>query len=102
MQIDENSNGKRIRMNIGDTLELHLAENPSTGYTWTSTQAHEPVLVEKDRAMEGAGGPPGKPARRRIHFEAVHPGTAELELHYRRPWEKKDPARTFKVHVEVK
>ena len=102
VQIDEKSNGKRIQLKVGDTLEIHLGENASTGFTWTSTQAHEPVLTEKDRTVEGVAGRPGSPGQRHIHYEAVHPGTAEVELHYRRPWEKKDPARTFKLHVEVK
>jgi predicted secreted protein len=37
-----------------------------------------------------------------FRFQAVA-GTSDLELHYKRPFEKdKKPAKTFKVTVEVK
>ena len=101
VQADDSFNGRQVELNVGETLELSLSENASTGFRWMvpPESAHK---FEKQLA-EGAGGPPGKPGIRHFYFEALEPGTVELELDYRRPWEAgKPPARKFKLRVRIR
>jgi inhibitor of cysteine peptidase len=107
VQVDERFNGRQVELRVGDTLQISLSENASTGFQWTipaeSAQKLEKVLHEHTSSVEGAGGPPGKPGVRHFQFEAFAPGTVELELQYRRPWETGPPAgRSFNLQVSVR
>ena len=107
VQADETFNGRQVGIHIGETLVISLSENASTGYHWLipPEAAHnfETILQEGRPAAEGTAGTPGKPGVRRFCFEALRPGTVELELHYRRAWETaKPPARKFKLRIRVR
>jgi inhibitor of cysteine peptidase len=106
MQVDESDNGRRVLLHVGETLEIRLSENASTGYQWAVSS--EPAVTEKifrprAQVAEGPSGPPGKSGFRHLYFDAVGTGSADLELEYRRPWESKTsrPARRFKIFVRV-
>ena len=106
-QVDESFNGRQIELHVGQTLVISLSENASTGFRWISPpkSVHdlEKILYERKPAVEGAAGPLGKPGVRHFSFEAFKRGTADLELHYRRPWETaKPPARKFKLRIRVR
>jgi predicted secreted protein len=106
VQADDSFNRGQVALHVGETLDLSLSENASTGFQWVTSpeSAHkvEKVLHQRVTDAEGAAVPPGKPGVRHFRFEAIEPGTVELELHYRRPWEASKPAaRTFKLHVSV-
>ena len=101
--IEEGSAARHVALTPGEILEIRLAENATTGYQWTW---HAPEILrqkETEEAGSDAKGPPGRGRTRRIQFEAVAPGRAELLMEYRRPWEKADvaPARVLRLDVEV-
>jgi inhibitor of cysteine peptidase len=105
--VDESSDGIEVVLQVGETLEIKLSENGSTGYKWTAP--HEPkstfdnILRERKQRVEAADGPVGSPGVRYLDFEAIGTGTASLELQYRRPWEKdKPPVRRFRLNVRVR
>jgi inhibitor of cysteine peptidase len=107
VQVDDSFNGRQVELHVGETLEISLSENASTGFQWMappeSAHKFEKILHQEKPAAEGEGGPPGKPGVRHFYFQAIEPGTAELELHYRRPWEAaKPPARKFKLRIRVR
>jgi inhibitor of cysteine peptidase len=107
VQADDTFNGRQVELRAGETLAITLSENASTGFRWIvapeSARKFEKVLREKETSAEGTAGPPGTPGIRRFYFEASAPGTVDLELHYRRPWETgKPPARKFKLHIHVR
>jgi len=106
MKVDDSFNGRHIKLRVGETLELSLSENASTGFRWTippeSVRKMDKILHERGQAAEGAAVTPGKPGTRHFNFEALAPGAVELELDYRRPWETdKPPARKFKLRIRV-
>ena len=106
MRIDEKSDGREMNMRLGESLEITLSENASTGFRWGIPEALKnnlaPVLREREETVEAPAGPPGRSGMRHLFFEAVQAGTAEIEIHYGRPWEKDtEPARRFKVRVVV-
>jgi len=95
--------GRRVALRTGDALELALAENPSTGYSWQIVSSGEPALrpdgeptFKADGALHGSGGTSTR------RFRAAAEGTSTLKLVYRRPWEKNvAPAATFEVTIAV-
>jgi inhibitor of cysteine peptidase len=107
VRADDSFNGHQVELQVGETLEISLSENASTGFRWMAPPAFQrglgKILHAAEPVPEAASGPPGKPGVRRFSFEAVHPGTVELELYYRRPWETaQPPARKFQIRVRVR
>jgi inhibitor of cysteine peptidase len=103
---DESSNGQEVTLHPGDTLNIQLGENASTGYRWSVTEESKrswnQTIRERDETVDAPAGPPGQPGVRHLFFDAVEAGTAQIEIDYARPWEKgKPPARTFRLRVQV-
>jgi predicted secreted protein len=104
--ITEEANGKEIELAVGESFELVLPENRTTGYKWKELPSYEPGItferVKEDnlpRSAQGnliAGG--GRPARWR--GRAIQEGTAVLELQCVGPAQQLD--KTFKVTLRVK
>ncbi|MBI5157338.1 MAG: protease inhibitor I42 family protein [Acidimicrobiia bacterium] len=100
--IDQGADGSTMTMKVGETLEVALVGNPSTGYIWEPVGLDESILqwtgvrrFEPDSTLVGA------PGTIRLTFEALAPGTLTLELVYHRSFETADPAGTFTVTLHV-
>ncbi len=106
LTITEDANGKEVELAVGDSFELQLPENRTTGYKWKEVPTYQPVLtfarVREDnlpRTAEGrliAGG--GRSGRWQGH--AIREGTAILELHCLGPTQQLDKA--FRATIRVK
>jgi len=95
---------KTVQLHVGQMLEVQLAANPSTGYSWTLNGSAVPLELVKSDFMPHAGksGKVGAAGAQSLRFVAKSDGTVKLVLDYHRPWEKnKRPARTFSVTVNV-
>ncbi len=96
---------KTVMVAPGQTLEVVLDANPSTGYTWTIASAPEFLKSEGEPtfASESASGVVGAGGKQTLTFSVTAAGKGELSLNYVRPWETTTaPAETFKVDVESK
>jgi predicted secreted protein len=96
---------KTVTASPGQTLEVVLDANPSTGYTWTVTSAPEFLKSEGEPAFasEAASGVVGAGGKQTLRFSVTAAGTGELGLSYLRPWETTTPpAETFRVSIESK
>ena len=97
-------NDKKVKLGKGDTLELKLEALPSAGYSWQ-------VAKQNDKQLKLQGKPTyerpekkviGAKVKQVFRFKAAAAGASDLELVYRRPFEKdKPPAKTFKLHVTI-
>lgn len=103
INLTETDSGKAIEMKFGDRITIILAGNPTTGYIWETASNISPVLKQSKRPefkpqsrLIGAGG------EYTFCYQAAARGTRELKLVYHRSWEKKAPARTFRLKVTVK
>ncbi len=102
LQLTEGANGREVTLAMGEMAELTLAENPTTGYQWELKAKAETVCKLVKDEFEPSGGPTGSGGIHRWRFKAVKPGSGEIELQYRRPWEKNAaPARTYRARVRV-
>lgn len=102
MSIGESANGQTVEVKIGETLEVRLPENPTTGYRWQLMVDGSPALEKVDDAFAAPSGPPGQGGSHVWKFKAVAADQADIELHHRRRWEANgEPTKTFKLHVKV-
>ena len=86
---------------MGQSLEIRLEENPTSGYRWHVVQAGEPVCKTVSDSFAPGIGAPGQPGVHRWTFQTVAAGTASIRLIYRRAWETNEAARTFTLDLRV-
>lgn len=103
MLVDESSNGQVVEARIGETIEIRLPENPTTGFRWHLTADGSPAcsLIHDD--FSAPAGPPGRGGVHTWRFEALRAGECDIELRHRRRWETpSERERTFTILVQVK
>jgi inhibitor of cysteine peptidase len=102
-KLDSEMNGQTITVKPGETIELKLAGNPTTGFDWIVQELDTSVLSQSgeysykaDSNLIGSGGV------MTFKFKAEAAGTTTLTLYYMRAWEKDvEPAQVFSVTVIV-
>lgn len=102
--LDEGSSGRVIFLEVGESLDLSLESNASTGYSWQYFPdfTGKEVIAETMHQYVGAISLlPGAPGREQWSFKAVGAGTASISLGYMRPWESVQPEKIFKLDVIV-
>jgi inhibitor of cysteine peptidase len=89
--IEENDN-TTVTARIGETIEVSLIENPSTGYRWEVAALDSRVVsAEESRFVPSARGI-GAGGTRHMAFRVRDAGTGRIELVLRRTWESADAA----------
>ncbi len=87
ISVGEESNGRRLELHVGDSIEVQLPENPTTGWRWQVIAAAEPVCEKASQTFEPArADKPGAPGLLRCEFRVVVPGNARIELVSKRAW----------------
>ena len=98
--LNEKACGSRQNLAVGDTLEVRLPGNPTTGYVWKATAV--PALLRQqgdavhrsDSQRIGAGGTTS------LTFVASGEGDGVLDLAWLRPWEKdQPPLKTCRIRL---
>lgn len=105
MSLDQTDNNKSITLKQGETFEVALKANHTTGYSWglqdssgTVVEMYEPARYELDDNPDGKVGVGGV---ERWTFRAKAPGKQTLLMLYRRAWENTAASETFTVNVTV-
>ena len=95
-------NGTEVALGIGESLEICLAESPTTGYRWRFDAASAATLqVVSDHFQPGKL--PGQEGLHEWRLCALAAGRAGIQARYQRSWAPDDPpVRTFSVQVQVK
>lgn len=100
-------NGKAYTVKVGDTIEVTIPGNPTTGYEWAADLSDEDAAVLEavgepayqpdttDASVVGSGG------KYTFTFKAATAGEATLRLVYSRSWEDVEPIETFEVTVSA-
>ncbi|MBF0252187.1 MAG: protease inhibitor I42 family protein [Candidatus Omnitrophica bacterium] len=97
---------KNIEMSIGQSVNISLASNPTTGYQWSIVEErndniviqdpeHEYVPDNNSEKLVGSGG------TQIFHIKAENKGTALLFFEYSRPWETQPPAMKISLKIDV-
>ena len=108
LRLEWADNGKGFAVKVGETIEVSLPGNASTGYEWIVflgkndaaliKQVGEPVYVSDPTPNRLVGG--GDTFI--FTFRAVARGQALLKLVYARPWESEKPLQTFGVTLKIR
>ena len=99
-QIDS---GRTLVMEPGDTLEIVLDGNPTTGYSWSLEPWDTGVIEETGQPVYRSGSDAiGAGGQYTFYFRASSPGQTILRFMYHRPFEKDTPPiKRFDVHITV-
>jgi predicted secreted protein len=110
--IDESFDGKEIEVPAGETFQVQLASNASTGFSWQLISISDSNVLEKvsniyDTPMfklkEGEPPPVGAGGVEFWDYKALKTGTSTIVMEYSQPWEGgTKAARQFTLTVTVK
>jgi predicted secreted protein len=99
----EQNQGK-IRVVQNSEFQVLLDANPTTGYQWQIVSYDSAIIkFSKEEFLTIINdGRMGAPGRQMFKFKAIHAGSTDLEMIYRRSWERAAPdAERFRVQVTV-
>jgi inhibitor of cysteine peptidase len=100
--ITESDEGRWIKIPAGQTFEVSLPENPTTGYRWSIELFDTSLLQFSGDSFSSQGGAIGGGGMRTFSFVATRPGTTDLRLRLARQWEPtKSPGKkaSFKLRI---
>jgi inhibitor of cysteine peptidase len=87
--VTDDDKGSTIQMKMGDTLEVRLSANPSTGYMWYLHPKSTALLrLSRQTQTESTEPGVGRPIVQIFTFEPKRVGDGILLLRYVRSWEK--------------
>lgn len=107
LALTEKDSGRTVSVRVDGVVTLKLEENVTTGFSWAITREADAAvlkLVSNDYQEPGSPTPPvvGAAGLRTVTFKAVAKGSTNVELQYRRTWEKDaTPASAFTVTIVV-
>jgi inhibitor of cysteine peptidase len=95
--------GATVHLQTGDTLELRLRSNPSTGYMWYVQKESTPLLKLAHQSQTDATDPgAGRPVFQVFKFEPRRRGEGVLLMHYVRSWDPPTPEdEQFDLRVTI-
>ena len=90
--MDQEDVSREILAACGETIEVTLCANPTTGFEWEEAEISDTgVLRESSRTFVGPGSdpppPPGSPGQEIWTFETMNQGSSTISIGYSRPWE---------------
>ena len=100
-------NGRQIELTNGQTFNVTLETNPSTGYSWEVVELNnnilhqigetetEPNITQKNMV--------GVPVMHTFQFQVINTGQTTLSIVYHRIWEKDVASlNTFSIDIFVR
>ena len=100
LRINKTSNGKTINVEKGETIQISLEGNPTTGFSWNDTTKSTQLKFEK-MTTSSSRQLVGSPGVFTATYRAVKMGSGTISLEYKRVFEKKPPVETFQLKVVV-
>lgn len=105
VHITAEQNGQTIEVGVNQRFAVELVGVPTAGYVWAPAQV--PAFITRAGEASGnttaAQSQPGYVGGNHwevLMFAATTPGTGELVIEQRRPWESTEPASgTFRVTI---
>lgn len=103
MLLTEENDNTTVTARIGDTIEVSLSENPSTGYRWEVAALDSSVVSAGESRFSPPAGGIGAGGTRHMAFRVRDAGVGRVELVLRRSWEPVDAAiQRWSVTVEAR
>jgi inhibitor of cysteine peptidase len=95
--------GSTVNVKVGNTLEIALEGNPTTGYTWEIAPESGTLLSQQGEAeFKPASSALGSGGIVTLRFKAVQPGKMKLKLIYHRTFEPGvAPLQSYEIGLVV-
>ena len=98
-ELDEQDDGKKAALAVGEELTLTLPENPTTGHRWEVDANSTPVCeLVSEEFVPPSGTAVGAGGHRRWRFRGAKAGHGDVTLTYARFGQV---GKTFTLHVVV-
>ena len=102
LSLSENEDGRTAQVRVGETIEVTLPENASTGYSWTVDRLDADIVQQHSAESRNPAKAIGAPGTILFTFEAVKAGTGEIALKYWRSWEgDASVSKRFRIRLSV-
>jgi inhibitor of cysteine peptidase len=101
LQFAASKTGTSAEIPKGESFEISLPENPTTGFTWKITANGEPVskMMGDDFHLGAGVGGPGVHIWR---FRTIDTGESEIKMMLQRSWgPPAEPEQSFTLRVVV-
>ena len=99
--LTEAANGHELSLQVHDTFQLQLPEARMGGYRWQLLTNGEPILKSAEVKTQASSSVPGQSNIRTWQFSVEQPGSVQIHLQHRRPWERDKPAGEFVLTVKA-
>jgi inhibitor of cysteine peptidase len=101
--LTELDDGRTVEARVGDTIELRLPENASTGYRWAFDGVDEHVVRASEGEVIGKPAKVGSGGDVRWRITALAPATTEVRLKLWRRWEgDRSIQKRFALRLTIK
>lgn len=98
----DSDNGKSLRIKKGDTIELRLEAQMSTGFGWEIRSINGLSQKGKIKIITETTDKTGGKDIQDIIFSADQKGEGNIEMIYVQPWQKKNnPEKIFRLDITI-
>jgi inhibitor of cysteine peptidase len=98
----ERDAGAQVALHCGESFEVRLPENPTTGYQWRLSEVDVAKLeVIRDEFHAPTSPATGASGQHVWVFLAQASGASVLRITYLRRWQSASPAKTFTLDVSI-
>ncbi len=102
IELTEQNEGGEVRAQVGDSIDIRLPENATTGYRWEPDRLDPHILQLETSEGEYPSGPPGSGGMAHFKIKVLAAGRATLSFKYWRRWEgEAGIIKRFTVKVNV-
>lgn len=102
VRVNENESWETVHLEVGETLDVLLESNPTTGYQWDVDQLDSKILTQGASNFIGTSSGLGSGGNAVLHFTVAAKGQTALKLVYRRLFEKGvPPLKSFTLNIVV-
>jgi inhibitor of cysteine peptidase len=102
LTLTNQDDGGRVRVRVGDTIEIRLPETADGGYRWSVDEVDSSLFDVGELSAEYPQGPLGSSGQAVVRVTARTTGSGVVRLKYGRPWEGADGVlRHFAVEVDI-
>ncbi len=106
MQLGEADNNRTVTVDQGQTLELSLSSNRTTGFSWSIAGSPDPNILVKTSSEYVPNAAPsqvvGSGGIEHWVFQAIGSGNTQLSLVYARSGQSVQPSNTYSLKIQVK
>lgn len=100
--LTEADNGRTVDLKVGETLEVTLPENATTGYRWAVDRLDPGIVEAHESKPIYPSGPTGSAGEVTFSFKAGKAGSGEVSLNWRHFEGDSSITQRFRVRLNAK